>query len=78
MKVLKDLKMKRVKMNVPADTGRKLNVHKTLRRRPGRLLNVLCTFNLRPVSTGKILTDFQICINLPLTMNKFHTWCFYC
>ena len=37
----------------PEDTGRKLNVHKTLRRRPGRLLNVLCTFNLRPVSTGK-------------------------
>ena len=33
-------------------TGRKLNVHKTFRRRPGRLLNVLCTFNLRPVSTG--------------------------
>ena len=22
-------------------------------RRPGRLLNVLCTFNLRPLSTGK-------------------------
>ena len=37
----------------PVDTGRKLNVHKTLRRRPGRLLNVLCTFNLRPVSTGQ-------------------------
>ena len=36
----------------PVDTGRKLNVHKTLRRRPGRLLNVLCTFNLRPVSIG--------------------------
>ena len=33
------------------DTGRKLNIHKTFRRRPGRLLNVLCTFNLRPVST---------------------------
>ena len=32
------------------DTGRKLNVHKTFRRRPGRFLNVLCTFNLRPVS----------------------------
>ena len=31
----------------PADTGRKLNIHKTFRRRPGRLLNVLCTFNLR-------------------------------
>ena len=30
----------------PVDTGRKLNVHKTFRRCPGRLLNVLCTFNL--------------------------------
>ena len=36
----------------PVDTGSKLNVHKTFRRRPGRLLNVLCTFNLRLVSTG--------------------------
>ena len=36
---------------IPVDTGRKLNVHKKFRRRPGRLLNVLCTFNLRPVST---------------------------
>ena len=36
----------------PADTGRKLNVHNTFIRRPGRLLNVLCTFQLRPVSTG--------------------------
>ena len=44
----------------PADTGRKLNVHKTFRRRPGRLLNVLYTFNLRPVSTGK----FQYCIRM--------------
>ena len=38
--------------NLPVDIGRKLNVHKTFRRRPGPLLNVLCTFNLRPVSTG--------------------------
>ena len=36
----------------PVDTGRKLNVQKIFRRRPGRLLNVFCTFNLRPVSTG--------------------------
>ena len=28
-----------------------MNVHKTFRRRPWRLLNVLCMFNLRPVST---------------------------
>ena len=37
----------------PANTGRKLNMHKTFRRRPVRLLNVLCTFNLRPVSMRK-------------------------
>ena len=37
---------------VPVDTGRKLSVYKTFRRRPGRLLNVLCTFSLRPVSMG--------------------------
>ena len=37
---------------VPVGTGRKLNVHKTFRGHPGRLLNVLCTFNLRPVPTG--------------------------
>ena len=42
----------------PADTGRKLNVHRTFRRRPRRLLNVLCKFNLRPVSTG-LLTVLQ-------------------
>ena len=42
--------------DVPVDTGRKLNVHKTFRRRPGRLLNVLCMFNLRPVSTGVVST----------------------
>ena len=36
----------------PVDTGRKLNVHKTFRRPLGRLLKVLCRFNLRPVSTG--------------------------
>ena len=39
---------------IPVDTGRKFNEHKTFRRHPGRLLNVLCTFSLRPVSTGKI------------------------
>ena len=34
----------------PMDTGRQLNVHKTLKRRSRRPLNILCTFNLRPVS----------------------------
>ena len=37
----------------PLDTGRKLNVHKTFRRRPRRLLNVLCTLNLHLVPTGE-------------------------
>ena len=37
----------------PLGAGRKLNVHETFRRRPGRLLKVLCTFNLHPVSRGK-------------------------
>ena len=32
-----------------------MNVAKKFRRRPGRLLNVLCTFNLRPVSAGQSL-----------------------
>ena len=34
------------------DAGRKLDVHKTLRRRPGRLQNVLHTFSLRPAPKG--------------------------
>ena len=43
------------------DTGRKLNAHKTFRRLPGRLLNVLCTFNLRPASIGK---HYRVTANL--------------
>ena len=39
-------------------TGRKLNVHETFRRRPGRHLNALCTFNLRPVSTKLAIYSF--------------------
>ena len=43
---------KDTKTPILVDIGRKLNAQKTFRRRPGRLLNVLCTFNLRPVSSG--------------------------
>ena len=43
---------KLLRIAFPVDAGRKLNVHKTFRRRSGRLVNVSCTFNLRPVSTG--------------------------
>ena len=44
----------------PVDTGRQLDVRKTFRRRPGRLLNVFCTFSLRPVSTGKLYESVGI------------------
>ena len=39
-------------LKIPVDIGRKLNVSKTFRISPERLLNVLNTFNLRPVSSG--------------------------
>ena len=61
-------------MTNPVDTARKLNVHETLRRRPRRLLNVLCTFNLGPVSTGKALQDTinikQLLIVIPFLGNQ--------
>ena len=42
----------------PVDTGRILTVHNTFRRHPGRLLNVLCTFNLRPLSNMLCVVRF--------------------
>ena len=39
-------------VHYPIDTGRKLNVHKSFGRSPGR--NVLLRFNLRPVSRASI------------------------
>ena len=36
----------------PPGAGRKLNVHKTFRRRSARLVNVLCTFMLCSVTRG--------------------------
>ena len=43
---------KNISIRVPLETGSKLNAHKTFRRGPGHLLNVLCTFNLRRVLKG--------------------------
>ena len=40
-------------LSLPLDTGRKLNVYKTFRRHLGRLVNVSCTLNVRPVSRGQ-------------------------
>ena len=47
-------------LSTPLGTGCKLNVHKTLRGRPGRLLNVLCMFNLRPVSRATLFTKMHL------------------
>ena len=49
---ISEWKATKLSKHFPVDTGRRLNVDKTFRRRPERLLNVLCTFSLRPVSTG--------------------------
>ena len=52
MKKLSNTEVKLKKdVTYPVYTRRKLDAHKMFRRRPERLLNVLCTFNLRPVST---------------------------
>ena len=37
-----------------------MNIHKTFRRRPRRLLKVLCTFNLRPVSIRLSLVNVSL------------------
>ena len=46
----------------PVDTGRKLNAHKTFRKRQGRLLNVLCTFNFPPVSMAKLFLTLFVAV----------------
>ena len=43
----------------PLNTGGKLNVHKTFRRRPKRFLNILCEFNLHLVSRGNGVLVFK-------------------
>ena len=54
------------------DTGRNLNIHKMFRRRPGRPLNVLCTFNLRPVSTGTLARHYQRELSNVLLIGHLH------
>ena len=62
---------------IPVDTGRKLNVQETFRRRPGHLLIVLYMANLRLVSTGIITLFLQalllVCLpTLRLSINIKH------
>ena len=48
----------------PVDTGRKLNAHKTFRRHPERLLNVLCTFNFRLRGSHINDTNYSLMVNV--------------
>ena len=48
------ISQKKTLYSTSLNTGRKLNVRKAFRRCPGRLLNVLRTFNVRPVSRGQV------------------------
>lgn len=52
----------------------KLNVYKTLRRRPGGILDVLSTFTLRSVSSG-IVKDLQkTAMDISRKKNSYATW----
>ena len=58
------------------DTGRKLNVHKTFRRRPWCLLNVLCKFNLHFVPRRLVIKDSII--RLTMAFSILQTMVFPC
>ena len=64
----------------PVDRGRNLNVHETFRRRPGRLLNVLCTFSLRPVSRGIVckLSSHELRLLGVADSSDIMSLCVYC
>ena len=53
------------------DTGHKLNVHKTFRRRPGRLLKVMCKFDLRPVSRGGVIEWMTLPVSIVKIIKQF-------
>ena len=58
----------------PLDTGHKLNVHKTFRRRFVRRLNVLCAFSLHPVSrVGEWVTQ-NVCKYFTRKQFYLHYW----
>ena len=57
--LLQNLMKLSFKKNLPGHRMQTERVHKTFRRRPGRLLKALCTFNLRPVSRGIMRISFN-------------------
>ena len=55
------------KTDYPLDIKRKLNVHRTLSRRPGYLLNVLCTFMLRLLFILRLVLSINLCNHSVIT-----------
>ena len=43
----------------PLDTGHDLSAHKTFKRRPRLLLNIIFTFDVHPVSGGDLYKFFR-------------------
>ena len=54
---------------IALDTGHKFNLHQTFRKRPVRVLNVLCEFDLPPGSSGVFAV--QINVNNVVYYNNF-------
>ena len=66
----------------PVDTGRKLNVHKTFRRRPGRLWalclceNMHVRYKLESFDPFRVFRNFVLNIFLHLQIHKVSSSCF--
>ena len=65
--ILKREIVKKGKIHNPLNAERKLNAHEVSKWRPGRSLNVLFKFNLRPVSRGK---EFRKAFTVKLRCSK--------
>ena len=55
-----EIKCTRMTVLYPVDTGCKLIVHKKFKRRPGGLLKIYCTLNLRPVAFNSLKENIVI------------------
>ena len=62
-----------LRIHFPVDTGRKLNVHKTFRRCPGRLMYVQFASYVYGVSFLRIRANFIRATRLTLVKKKIGT-----
>ena len=61
----------------PLEVEREFKVQKTFRRRPGCVLNALCTFSLRPVSRGNSLNQGNLNKRHSFSEGNICRRCFY-